>query len=80
MNVIEKLRVMLPHWIEHNHSHAEEFSQWAAQLADTDAGLAGQLQRAVVSLQEAQQALENALSMTGGALSVEHGHGHDHHH
>jgi len=25
MDEVEKLRVLLPHWIEHNSEHAEEF-------------------------------------------------------
>lgn len=29
MNDIEKLRVLLPHWIEHNAEHADEFLTWA---------------------------------------------------
>ncbi len=71
MNVIEKLKVMLPHWIEHNRGHAEEFAQWAEQLDATEDELAGQLHRAVHSLEEAQRALEEALVSAGGALSSE---------
>jgi len=87
MNVIEKLRVMLPHWIEHNHGHAQEFARWADQLGETEGELAGQLRQAVKSLEEAQHALEEALALTGGAPSEEeackgsdHGHHHHHHH
>ncbi len=87
MNIIEKLRVMLPHWIEHNRGHAEEFSQWADQLDETEGELAGQLHRAVHSLEEAQRALVEALAMTGGAKSEkeadggsDHEHHHHHHH
>ncbi len=83
MNVIEKLRVMLPHWIEHNRGHAEEFAQWAEQISSTEAELAGQLHRAVQSLEEAQCALEEALVSAGGALSTEKGSGgcsQEHHH
>ena len=29
MNEIEKLRVLVPHWIEHNAEHAHEFRIWA---------------------------------------------------
>lgn len=34
MKDIEKLRVMLPHWIDHNQGHGGEFAQWAEKLAD----------------------------------------------
>lgn len=83
MNVIEKLRVMLPHWIEHNRGHAGEFARWADQLGETEGELAGQLHQAVKSLEEAQHALEEALAMTGGARSAQEadgGNDHDHHH
>ena len=29
MNEVEKLRVLIPHWIEHNEEHASEFRDWA---------------------------------------------------
>ena len=29
MNEVEKLRVLIPHWIEHNEEHANEFRRWA---------------------------------------------------
>ena len=80
MDVIEKLRVMLPHWIEHNRGHGKEFSQWAEQLAATDSELADQLFRAVHSLEEAHQALEQALVLTGGPEDDSAGHEHHHHH
>lgn len=28
----DKLRILLPHWIEHNSEHAEEFRQWAERV------------------------------------------------
>ncbi len=84
MDVIEKLRVMLPHWIEHNRSHGEEFAGWAEQLTPTNAELSGQLNSAVQALKNAQQALEKALEITGGPIAEEgghaHGHGHGSHH
>ncbi len=35
----DKLRVLLPHWIEHNAEHAEEFRAWADRARE-----AGQLE------------------------------------
>ncbi len=83
MNDIEKLRVMLPHWIEHNLGHAAEFSQWADKLAPDTSEVAALLHKAVSSLREAQAALEEALAKAGGAFEGDgnHGHGgHPHHH
>jgi hypothetical protein len=33
----EKLRVLLPHWIEHNAEHAAEFRQWAEWAVESPA-------------------------------------------
>ncbi len=32
MDDADKLRVLLPHWIEHNGEHAAEFRQWAERV------------------------------------------------
>lgn len=88
MNDLEKLRVMLPHWIEHNQGHGAEFSQWADKLAADTPEVADLLRKAVSSLQEVQAALEEALAGAGGPLegaAPQHGHphsggGHHHHH
>ena len=86
MNDLDKLRVMLPHWIEHNQGHATEFSQWAEKLVTDTPEVAALLRRAVSSLQDAQSALEDALARAGGPLegASQHGHhhseGHHHHH
>jgi hypothetical protein len=80
MNDLDKLRVMLPHWIEHNQSHASEFSQWQEKLADDTPEVAALLATAVRSLKEAQTALEETLEKAGGALESAHGHGKSHHH
>jgi len=29
---LQKLRVLLPHWIEHNAEHAAEFREWAERV------------------------------------------------
>jgi len=67
---VEKLRVLLPHWIEHNADHAGEFRTWAAR-----AGVAGgNILAAARQLEEANEALQAALSKLGGPLPVEHHH------
>ena len=80
MNDLEKLRVMLPHWIEHNLGHGAEFSQWAEKLVADTPEVAALLRKAVSSLQKAQSALEDALAKAGGPLEGgSHHHGHHHH-
>ncbi len=36
MTDIEKLRTLIPHWVEHNTSHGDEFHKWSRKA--TDAG------------------------------------------
>jgi hypothetical protein len=76
MDDSEKLRVLIPHWIEHNEAHAGEFRQWAAQAgaAETDIVLAAERMGAV------NAALADALERLGGALPADTGYDHAHHH
>ena len=34
MNSLEKLQVLLQHWIEHNHGHLHDFEKWKAAMND----------------------------------------------
>ncbi|MCI5122415.1 MAG: hypothetical protein D3908_14745 [Candidatus Electrothrix sp. AUS4] len=94
MNDLDKLRVMLPHWIDHNQGHGKEFAQWADKLSSDSPEVTQLLREAVQSLQKAQARLEDALQKAGGPLEApgahqcshhkhDHGHSHDdgpHHH
>lgn len=81
MNELEKLQVLLPHWIEHNRGHAEECAKWA-ELAGQESGtgeVASNLKEALAAMDVVSGHLEKALVAAGGAKS--HGeHGHHHHH
>jgi hypothetical protein len=67
---VDKLRTLLPHWIEHNAEHAAEFRRWADQAGPAQealldaAGLVG----------EANNHLQAALEQLGGPLEMEHSH------
>ena len=54
---LEKLRTLLPHWIEHNAEHAGEFRTWAERGRE-----------AAQYLELANQALQKALGKLGGPL------------
>ncbi len=77
---IEKLRILLPHWIEHNNSHLAEFVKWQQAVTGeaTDAAVE-RLAEAVEALGKAGQALDAALVELGGALAGESHHHHHHH-
>ena len=77
MKDLDKIRVMLPHWIEHNDGHGAEFLEWTEKLRDDSEEIADLLQNAARSLQEAKQYLEEALTKAGGPLE---GPNHHHHH
>jgi predicted metallo-beta-lactamase superfamily hydrolase len=62
-----KLRVLLPHWIEHNSEHAAEFRSWAEK-----AGAAGaHIQEAASLLENVNRALEAALKQLGESGEVD---------
>ena len=55
LSELEKLRVLIPHWIEHSHSHQHEFEKWGAVAKNE-----GQ--------DEAAEAIDKALHTDGPVL------------
>jgi len=78
---IEKLRRLIPHWIEHNQSHAAEFLRWAALARTSDnKQTADLIEKAAALLQKAEIELSEALEKAGGpaeAQNIENHHSHD---
>ena len=64
MNELEKLRVLIPHWIEHNEEHAAEFRRWAEQAGDA----APQIHASADAMAQANASLKVALDKLGGPL------------
>lgn len=82
MDDIEKLRVLLPHWLEHNASHADDYRAWIerARAAGAD-HVAEHLAAAVEKLEGVNQDLKGALEHLGGpATLADRDHPHVHHH
>ena len=80
MNDLEKLRVVLPHWIEHNIGHGLEFAKWSETLSSVgEEEIAGLLKTAESFLRDADSVLKEALAKAGGEMSGG-GHHHTHHH
>lgn len=81
MNELEKLQVLLPHWIEHNRGHAEECRKWTALPVQdgTAEDVRLHLEAALVAMETVGACLEKALLAAGGAKNDD-GSGHHHHH
>ncbi len=78
MNDIEKLGHLLPHWLEHNAEHANEFRTWAGRArAAGEEHLAHHLEAAIEKIEAANRDLEAAIAHLGIEGSS---HNHDHHH
>jgi hypothetical protein len=76
MNELEKLQVLLPHWIEHNQGHAEECRKWAAEVGQGD--VQSSLNAALEAMELVTQHLDKALAAAGGP-KMDGGHHHHHH-
>jgi len=68
----DKLRILLPHWIEHNDGHLAEFREWAEKAGEAKQNILD----AAAQMEGANRALEAALEQMGGALEDEHHHHH----
>ena len=78
-STMEKLRVLLPHWIDHNNSHISEFKKWEGEArTESEQEVAELLAKAITDMENAGKSLNEALEKAGGAL--EGGKGHHHHH
>ncbi len=76
LSELEKLRVLIPHWIEHSHSHRHDFGKWVDVVRqDGKEKAAGEIEKALAKLTEAEDLLKKALESLGGAVE---GHHHDH--
>lgn len=78
MENVEKLRVLLQHWIDHNKGHAEEFSKWQEIVtAEGQPSIADHIARAIEQMLKVNEHLKQALTEAGGPKEGEH---HHHHH
>jgi len=61
MELEDKLRVLLGHWIEHNTSHEEEFVKWARRAEEEGlTNVASEISASVEDLQQAGHRLRQA--------------------
>lgn len=76
MNEIDKLRALIPHWIEHNDEHADEFLRWAEQAGEA----AEDIRVAADAMRKVNEWLTAAVEKLGGPIHLDHLHDHHHHH
>jgi len=75
---IEKLQMLITHWLKHNESHGREYAKWAAVARQTGhPAAADYIEEAAGLLAKADKAFEKALESVGGPHQ---GHQHQHHH
>lgn len=81
MTDIDKLRALLPNWIEHNVDHAAEFRVWMERAREFDqAQVVEQLASAIEEMEAVNRNLRHALDHLGGALDTpSHDHAHQDH-
>jgi hypothetical protein len=66
MREMEKLQVLIGHWMEHNAAHAEEFLRWAERARHEGcAAAASEIAEAAGRVREATQALGRAQAQLG---------------
>ena len=65
MNELKKLRVLIPHWIEHNNEHAKEYHDWAKKAG----GASPEVLAAEQAMNEVNKALLAVLEKLGGPKS-----------
>jgi hypothetical protein len=64
---LAKLRILLPHWIEHNQDHAQGFRKWAEKAREMGLeGVAEQIEVAVERMAVCNEALAEALKALEG--------------
>ena len=64
---LAKLRILLPHWIEHNDEHAASFRKWAERARELGLeAVAEQIEVAVERMATCNQALRAALEALEG--------------
>ena len=63
---LEKLQLLLPHWIEHNAEHAAEFRQWAEKARSAGrARVSDDIDLAAARLEQVNETLNAALGKLG---------------
>lgn len=63
---VEKLKILLSHWVEHNEEHAKEFKEWAERAKGIDAAVYEGIMEAAQRMEEVNSSLLKALKRLHG--------------
>ena len=63
---IDKLRMLIPHWIEHIEGHAAEFRRWVAKAVQAKVDILA----AAEAMDAVNDVLERAIKRLGGPLGI----------
>lgn len=75
MSEVEKLQVLLPHWMEHNNGHEAECTKWSGIAREEGKEkVADYIDAAVKAMKEVNDLLGKALEEAGGAVDHHHHH------
>jgi hypothetical protein len=75
MDDIQKLRMLIPHWVEHTQEHGAEFIAWTDKaVAAGNPAAADLVRQAAREMMQVKQTLQAAVDALGGALEAEHHH------
>ena len=75
---LEKLQMLLTHWLQHNESHGSEYLKWADVAREGGDTITAELiEQAVEHLKKADESLGKALESVGGPSQEHHHHHHD---
>ena len=67
MKTIDKLRVLLQHWIEHNGGHVSEFEKWQTIMSeDGKQSIASAIGEAIIQMDKVSEILTDILNECGG--------------
>ena len=88
MDDIQKSKIRLKHWIDHNFEHIKGYDEVAQLLDDNNCKAAAEMiRRGTRLIEDANTEFEQALESIGGEVekvsdsdSGDHSHGHDHGH
>jgi len=77
---IEKLQMLLAHWLQHNEDHAREYAKWAGVARQAgNVAAAEYIEEAGALLAKACKAFAKALQAVGGPGPAHQPHAHHHH-